>query len=93
MKRIAIDMDEVMADFNSKHLSLYNQDHNDQVTLEDLRNGRLADLRPHLAQQIIDYLRDPLFYRNLGVIKDSQEVIRALCAQYVPPLSSVLTGV
>ncbi|MDQ0916382.1 hypothetical protein [Paenibacillus sp. V4I5] len=36
MKRIAIDMDEVIADFNLKHLRLFNHDYNENITTEDL---------------------------------------------------------
>lgn len=82
MKRIAIDMDEVVADFNLKHLSVFNRDFNDNVTLEDLQGCHLRDLRPHLMQEIRKYLEDPLFFRDLEVMKDSQEVIQALSERY-----------
>ncbi|MDQ0195713.1 5' nucleotidase, NT5C type [Paenibacillus wynnii] len=82
MRRIAIDMDEVIADFNSKHLKVYNHDYGDNLTIEDLKVGRLEDIRPHLASQIIDYLHNPLFFRDLEVMKDSQEVIRNLSKRY-----------
>ncbi|MBM7583666.1 5'(3')-deoxyribonucleotidase [Bacillus pakistanensis] len=38
MKRIAIDMDEVMADFISKHLSIYNLHYNERLSIDDLKN-------------------------------------------------------
>lgn len=83
MKRIAIDMDEVIADFNLKHLNMFNRDYADQpLTLEDLKGGRIADLRPHLAAQILGYIHDPLFFRDLGVMEDSQEIILQLSQKY-----------
>jgi 5'(3')-deoxyribonucleotidase len=41
MKRIAIDMDEVIADFITKHLSLFNTHYKENLTYEDLRGTRL----------------------------------------------------
>lgn len=82
MKRIAIDMDEVMADLVSKHLTVYNRDFSDNITLHDLRGTRLRDLRPHHQKEIYAYLRTPDFFRDLPVMEGSQEVIEALCSQY-----------
>lgn len=82
MKRIAIDMDEVMADFNTKHLALFNRDFNEKVTLEDLNGKKLRELRPELKKEIVNYLHDPTFFRDLGVMKDSQEVIKELSEHY-----------
>lgn len=82
MKRIAIDMDEVIADFNPKHLRLFNRDYNENITIEDLKGTRLRELRPHLKEEIMNYLTDPTFFRDLTVMKDSQEVIRELSEYY-----------
>ncbi|MFD1956620.1 5'-3'-deoxyribonucleotidase [Paenibacillus thailandensis] len=82
MKRIAIDMDEVIADFNPKHLELFNRDYNENLTVDDLMGTRLGQLRPHLESEIIEYIRDPLFFRDLDVMKDSQKVIEELSSQY-----------
>ncbi|MBC8080208.1 MAG: 5'-3'-deoxyribonucleotidase, partial [Gorillibacterium sp.] len=82
MKRIAIDMDEVMADFNAKHLRLFNRDYQENLTVEDLRISRLRDLRPLLKAEIRNYLDDPTFFRDLDVMKDSQEVIKELSEHY-----------
>lgn len=46
MQRIAIDMDEVIADFNPKHLRVFNRDYNENLTLNDLMGTRLRELRP-----------------------------------------------
>ncbi len=43
-ERIAVDMDEVMADFLSKHLALYNADFGESVTADDLRGKTLREL-------------------------------------------------
>lgn len=75
-------MDEVIADINAKHLNVYNRDFDEQLTLDDLRSGRIADIHPHRAPEILAYLRDPLFFRDLEVIQDSQEVISKLNDKY-----------
>ncbi|SEN96533.1 5'-3'-deoxyribonucleotidase [Paenibacillus sp. OV219] len=82
MRRIAIDMDEVIADFNLKHLQVFNRDYNENLTLNDLMGTHLRDLRPQLKNEIIAYLNDPTFFRDLDVMKDSQEVIQELSEQF-----------
>lgn len=44
MKRIAIDMDEVIADFTSKHIRLFNEKFNENIQLADLHGKKLRDL-------------------------------------------------
>ncbi|UUZ79630.1 hypothetical protein LJK88_31595 [Paenibacillus sp. P26] len=82
MQRIAIDMDEVVADFNTKHLRVFNRDYHENLTVNDLMGTRLRELRPHLQKEIIAYLQDPTFFRDLDVMKDSQQVIRELSERY-----------
>ncbi|TCP19311.1 5'(3')-deoxyribonucleotidase [Scopulibacillus darangshiensis] len=82
MKRIAIDMDEVIADFNLKHLSLFNRDYNENITVEDLKGKKLRELRPDLKEEIRKYLIEPTFFRDLAVMKDSQDVIKELSEHY-----------
>ncbi|WP_199616111.1 5' nucleotidase, NT5C type [Paenibacillus alkalitolerans] len=81
-KRIAIDMDEVIADFNAKHLRVFNRDYNENFTVNDLQGTRLRELRPHLKNEITAYLNDPAFFRDLDVMRDSQKVIKQLSEQY-----------
>lgn len=82
MKKIAIDMDEVMADFASKHLRLFNHKFKDTLTLEELQGTRLRYLRPHLADEIIAIVDEDNFFRDLDVVEGSQEVIRELSKEY-----------
>lgn len=78
MKRIAIDMDEVMADTFKKHLQLYNRDYEESLTREHLMGYRLGEYHPHRRREISSYFDDPSFLRDLDVIAGSQEVIREL---------------
>ncbi|SES28587.1 5'(3')-deoxyribonucleotidase [Gracilibacillus ureilyticus] len=82
MKRIAIDMDEVIADFVPKHLSIFNDKFKDNITIENLKGKKLRELRPELKNEIINILTEPAFFRDLKVIKDSQEVIQELSEHY-----------
>lgn len=82
MKRIAVDMDEVIADFQGKHIAVYNEQFNDQLTMEELQGTRLWKLRSHLSKEILDLVDDPNFFRDLDVMKGSQEVLKELNEEY-----------
>jgi len=83
LKRIAIDMDEVMADTLSEHIARYNRDHGEQITKEDLTGKWLWDVvavdRHHVLQQ---YLSSEDFFADLPLMQDAQRVIQALQARY-----------
>ena len=83
MKRIAIDMDEVMADAVSEHLARYNQDHGETLTKDDLKGRWLWDVVSvdrHAALE--SYLRSDDFFDVLEVMPESQRVIQALQDRY-----------
>ncbi|TMU87021.1 5'-3'-deoxyribonucleotidase [Bacillus sp. BHET2] len=81
-KTIAIDMDEVIADFQKKHLDLYNHEYDEVLTLEDLQCTRLWQIRPQLKDEILAYVDDPGFFRDLEVMEASQEVIKELSQDF-----------
>ncbi|GAA0610456.1 5'-3'-deoxyribonucleotidase [Virgibacillus siamensis] len=78
MKRIAIDMDEVIADALPKHVTRFNQLHNDNIKIEDLNGIKLEDLRPEFQVEMKNILLEPTFFQDLAVMEDSQEVIKEL---------------
>ena len=83
MKRIAIDMDEVIADAVAEHLLRYNRDHDEQITKADLQGKWLWDvvaLDRHPALE--EYLRADDFFAVLEVMPESQRVIQALQQKY-----------
>jgi 5'-nucleotidase len=83
MPRIAIDMDEVIADALSEYLSRYNADFGQNLTKADLLGQRLADLvAPEYWPRLDSYFDDASFFAKLGVIEGSQDVIRELAACY-----------
>lgn len=83
MVRIAIDMDEVMADALTEYLSRYNADFKRNLTKQDLWGKRLADVVPSAHWPRLDkYFDDEEFFRHLAVIEGSQETIRDLTRSY-----------
>ncbi|WP_233531478.1 5' nucleotidase, NT5C type [Paenibacillus alkalitolerans] len=82
MKRIAIDMDEVIADTAGTHLEWYNRDYGDCVKPTDLNGTTLSQVRPERLKQIESYFDRDDFFRRLRVMEHSQDVIRELSEHY-----------
>ncbi|WP_233166973.1 5' nucleotidase, NT5C type [Pedobacter nototheniae] len=83
MKRIAIDMDEVIADVIPKFIKLYNRDYGVPLDLV-IEPGN--EIYKHVPEDVnrkwFDYINEPGFFRDLEVIPDSQRVIKALQEKY-----------
>src|SRR5579875_2387979 len=83
MKRIAIDMDEVLADTLAEHIARYNRDHDEAITKADLQGKWLWDIVSiDRHDRLEGYLRSEDFFEDLPVIPDSQRVLRALVQEY-----------
>jgi len=83
VKRICVDMDEVMADALAEHLLRYNRDHNENLTLADLQGKALWDVVSSDRHHIIEgYLRSEDFFENLAVMPESQRVMRRLSMNF-----------
>lgn len=79
MKRICVDMDEVMADSLAEHLLRYNRDHSENLTLEDLHGKALWDVVAFDRHTALEgYLRSEDFFEGLTVMPESQRVMRLL---------------
>jgi 5'(3')-deoxyribonucleotidase len=78
MARIAIDMDGVMADTAQQFINYYEQRYGVKIDRESLNGHPEADGFPHEKGIIRSFLFEPGFFRTKPVIKDSQEVIKAL---------------
>ena len=83
MKRICVDMDEVMADALGEHLTRYNRDYDEQITVADLEGKWLWDVvsidRHHSLES---YLRSEDFFEGLAVMPESQRVLQRLQMNY-----------
>lgn len=82
-ERIAIDMDEVMADTLAKHLASYKRDFGETLTKAELAGHRFDEFVPAARREhVCDYLRTPGYFRDIPVMKDCQAVVRALADRY-----------
>ncbi len=83
MKRIAIDMDEVLADTLAEHIARYNRDHGEAITKADLEGKWLWDIVSiDRHDRLEGYLRSEDFFEDLPVMPDSQRVLRAMAERY-----------
>jgi 5'(3')-deoxyribonucleotidase len=82
MKRIAIDMDEVIADFNFKFIASFNARFGESITLSDLAGKTVEQFRPHLVEEMREMICEESFFRDMPVIPNSQRVVRALQDRY-----------
>ena len=83
MKRICVDMDEVMADALGEHLLRYNQHFGEEITLEDLQGKWLWDVVSTDRHAVLEaYLRSEDFFEVLAVMPESQRVLRRLQMNY-----------
>jgi 5'(3')-deoxyribonucleotidase len=83
LKRIAIDMDEVLADALGEHLARYNRDHNEAVTKGDLAGKWIWEIVSADRQERLEgYLRSEDFFEDLPVMAESQRVVKALTRKY-----------
>ncbi|MBR9922942.1 MAG: 5'(3')-deoxyribonucleotidase [Bacteroidetes bacterium] len=79
-KRIAIDMDEVMAQVVPKFLRLYEDTFGVKPETSDYHGKKLYQLPG--SKQLREALFHKGFFRDLPVMPDSQEVIRELMEEY-----------
>lgn len=82
MKRIAIDMDEVLTHFSASCLDLFNTEFNTNYTTVDLLGKKLVELDARFDDRVDHYLASESFFLDLKVVKDSQEVIQKLSEHY-----------
>jgi 5'(3')-deoxyribonucleotidase/uncharacterized protein with PQ loop repeat len=80
--RIAIDMDEVIADALTEHVRRYNAAFGAQLAIGDLHGRHLEDCVAPARREAVAAMLDASFFADLAVIGDSQEVIRDLAARH-----------
>lgn len=82
MSIIAIDMDEVIADFHSELITRFNKKFGKKITQDDMKGFKLQSLFPSLSDEIDEMINCDSFFRNLAVMPDSQRVIEKLTHKY-----------
>lgn len=80
LPRIAIDMDEVMADVQPKFRDIFAERMGRRVSAEDYRGKKIYDMEG--AGHIREALHEEGFFADLPVMEDAQEVIRELQQDY-----------
>lgn len=80
MKRIALDMDEVIADIYPKFLTYFERDAGRRPEPEEYYGKKIYDLTG--GTHIRNYLHDKGFFLDLPVMPHSQEVVEQLMAHY-----------
>jgi 5'-nucleotidase len=83
VKRICVDMDEVMADTLSEHLRRYNLAFDEALTVEDLSGKGLWDLVPADRQaQLRAFVDAEDFFEDLPLMPGAQEILRQLGTRF-----------
>jgi 5'(3')-deoxyribonucleotidase/uncharacterized protein with PQ loop repeat len=80
--RIAIDMDEVMADALSEHVRRYNAAFGSGLTVADLYGRHLEECIPAEHRAAAEAMLDATFFAELAVMADCQQVVRELMVHY-----------
>ena len=83
MRRICVDMDEVMADTLYEHLRRYNEEFDEALTPDDLAGKGLWQVAPlDRQQQVRAFLDAEDFFEDLPLMPDSQEVLGELSGRF-----------
>lgn len=81
-QKIAIDMDEVLADTLGAIIEAVNKQTNLGITMEGLNGKKLKHMIPEHDGLVREILNAPGFFRQLPVLPAAQEVVEKLAAQY-----------
>ncbi len=83
MQRIAIDMDEVIADVYPRFYDWYERDFNLKIDQQLIQGKYLRDIVPTAhREKVANYLHVDGFFKDLPVIADSKEVLYELSKKY-----------
>jgi 5'-nucleotidase len=80
--RIAIDMDEVMADALAEHVRRYNEAFSGDIRVEDLTGRHLEDCVPAEHREAAVSMFDASFFEELALLPDCVDVIRELTERF-----------
>jgi 5'-nucleotidase len=81
--RIAIDMDETIANSLQEHLRRFNAVYGTNLTKEELQGKNLEDLLPEDEHaRVRSMVRDASFFADLEVMDGAQEAVRKLAGEH-----------
>ena len=82
-KIICVDMDEVIADALGEHITRYNRDFHEKLTVADLHGRWIWDFVPPERLAMLErYMRSEDFFAGLEVMPHAQRVLERLQEQY-----------
>ncbi len=83
MLRVAVDMDEVIADALGELIVRYNREFGERLRRDDLHGKWMYDAVPPARRgRLVEYLNMPDFFENLPVMPESQRVLERMTAEY-----------
>jgi 5'-nucleotidase len=83
VRRICVDMDEVMADTLAEHLRRYNQAFEEEITPDDLAGKGLWEVAPLDRQtELRAFLDAEDFFEDLALMPGAQQVLKGLSARF-----------
>ncbi|SFJ64822.1 5'(3')-deoxyribonucleotidase [Paenibacillus sp. UNC496MF] len=79
MKIIGVDLDSTLNNLDAVWLERYNKDYGDNLTKADMISWDVTHyVKPECGKKMYDYLREPGFFRNLGIQPHAAEVMSFL---------------
>ncbi|SMO53009.1 5' nucleotidase, NT5C type [Solitalea koreensis] len=83
MLKLAIDMDEVMADTWSKFIHRFKEQEGFEISAEMLHGKELWQAVPEsLTPRVREWINEKNFFRDLPVMPGAREVVAELCNKY-----------
>lgn len=82
-KRIAVDMDEVIADALGEHITRYNRQYQKEMTREDLHGKNIREAVPfEISHEVESLVHTTEFFSELEVFPHAKEVLERLSRDY-----------
>lgn len=89
---IFVDMDDVLADTYGKHIELYNEEHQQELSVSKITQGEVWQNVPDIHRaSILQQAYNPGFFRELKPIKDAIQVMEALYAKHEVYIATAAT--
>lgn len=82
-QRIAIDMDDVIADTLERFAEMYKRNHDLHLDKQILHGKEIREVIPaEIRHTLSQYINEPGFFRHINVMPGSQEIVKALTGRY-----------
>ena len=82
MARIAVDMDEVIADFNAKFIATFNARGGRQISVGEMAGKAFHSLLPEMQEEVLAMIGAEGVFADLPVMPDSQDVLARMSKRH-----------